>query len=106
MIGGHASDRYRVSSNCTRASSIVDLRLRVDLVRVEISLEVVQLVWIRFLSQNSRSVVAGERLRHRVRVVHEIEDKDIVLLRMRAVQTRQRLHCLEYATSWPHFSVR
>jgi hypothetical protein len=38
MIGGQASDRYRVSSNCTRASSIVDLRLRVDRVRVEISL--------------------------------------------------------------------
>jgi hypothetical protein len=36
----------------------------------------------------------------------KIEDKDIVLLRMRAVQTRQRLHCLGYATSWPHFSVR
>ena len=77
------------------ADEFVDLRVGVDLVAVERRLEVVQLVRVGLLAQDRRPVVVGERLLDRVRVVHEVEHEDVVLLRVRAVQPRQRLHRLD-----------
>jgi hypothetical protein len=44
-------------------------------------------------TRNVRKI--GERLLDRVGVVHEVEHEGVVLLRMRAVQARERLHRLD-----------
>ena len=54
-----------------------------------------QLVRVGFLAEDRRAVVVGERLLDRLGVVHEIEDEHVVLLRMRPVQPRERLHRLD-----------
>ena len=54
-----------------------------------------QLVRVGLLAQDRRAVVRLERLLDRVGVVHEVEHERIVLLRVRAVEPRQRLHGLD-----------
>jgi hypothetical protein len=61
---------------------------RIDLRIVQRGLEVVQLVRVGLLAENARAVVIGERLGDRLDVVLEIEDEDIVFLRVGAIEAR------------------
>ena len=54
-----------------------------------------QLVRVGLLAQDRGAVVVCERRLDRLGVVHEVEHEDVVLLRMRAVQPRERLHRLD-----------
>ena len=54
-----------------------------------------QLVRVGLLGEDRRAVVVGEGLLDRLGVVHEVEHEDVVLLRVRAVQARERLHRLD-----------
>jgi len=55
----------------------------------------VQLVRIGFVSEHRAVEVIREGVPDRVSVVLEVEDERVVLLRMRPVQARQGLHCLD-----------
>jgi len=63
-------------------------------VPVEGCLEVMQFVRVSFLTQDRRSVIIRERGIDGLCIIHEIEHEDIMLLRMRPVKTRKRLHRL------------
>ena len=96
----HAGIEDRVELVAVGAAEIqldqfIDLRSVVDLVAVERGLEIVQLVRVGLLAEDRRPVIVVERLLDRFRVVHEVEHEYIVLLRMRAVEPRQRLHRLD-----------
>ena len=61
-----------------------------------------KLVRVCLLAQNRGAVVIGKRVLNDLCVVLEIEDEDIVLLRMGAVQTGERLHGFDAAESLIH----
>jgi hypothetical protein len=63
---------------------------RIYLCVVEGSLEVVELVGVSFLTENGRPVVIGEGFGDRLRVVLKVENEDIMLLRVGAVQAAWR----------------
>ena len=99
-VDGDAGVEDRVEPVAVRAAEVqrhefVDLRGGIDLVAVERGLQVVQLVRVGLLGEDRRAVVVGERLLDRVGVVHEVEHEHVVLLRVRAIQARQRLHRLD-----------
>ena len=72
-----------------------DLIRRVHLGTVQIGLEVVEFVWIGFVGEDRGPVVAREGLGDGIRVVQEVKHEDIVLLRVRAIEPRQRLDGLD-----------
>ena len=71
------------------------LFLGIDLGVVEIGLQIVQLVGIGLLGQDRGAVEFGERVADGVGIVQEVQDEDVVLVRMGAVQARQGLYGLD-----------
>ena len=59
---------------------------------VQFRLERVKLVRVRLLAEDGGAVIVGKRLLDGLGVVLEIEDENIVLLRVRPVQAGERLH--------------
>ena len=58
-------------------------------------MQIVQLVRVSLLAEDSRAVVVRECQLDAVRVIHEVEDKHVVLLGMSAVEPGKRLHRLD-----------
>ncbi len=67
----------------------------VHLITIQVGLEVVKLVRIRLFAQDRRPIVRLEGLPDRLGVVLEIEHERVVLLRVGAVQPRERLDGLD-----------
>ena len=87
--------RIAVSTAEEQLDQLADLLRRVHLVAVQLGLQVVQLVRVRFLAQHGGAVVIRESHGDRVAVVHEIQYERVGLQRMRSVQAREGLHRLD-----------
>ena len=73
----------------------VDLRVGIHLIAVEGGFEVVQHVGVRLLAEDRHPVVVSERLLDGIGMVREVEDEHVVFLRVRPIETRQRLDRLD-----------
>jgi hypothetical protein len=90
FIGSHTSIEDRVEAVAVGASEVKlhelgDLRLVIDLVGVERRDEIMELVWVGFVTENHRPEISVECRADRFGVIDEIEHEDIVLLRIRTV---------------------
>ena len=101
LVDRHAGVEDRVELVAVRAAEVqldelVDLRRRVDLAAVERRLQVVQLVRVGLLAEDRRAVVVRERRLRSCRCRSwKSSTKHVVLLRVRAVEPRERLHRLD-----------
>src|SRR5262249_33528081 len=74
---------------------VVNLRRSVNLIAVERGREIVKFVWIGLFCKARGAVIVGECLLNGIAVVHEVEYEYGVFLRMCAIQSRERLDCLD-----------
>ena len=74
---------------------LINLGGRIDLAALQLGLQVMQLVGIGLLRQNRRPVVVGKRLLDGVGIILKVENEYVVLLRVGAIQARQRLNCFD-----------
>ena len=72
----------------------MDLLIRINLSAIQRGLEIVQLIGIGFIRQNSRAVVIGKSFLYLIGIVVKIQHKRIALIGVGAVETRERLHSL------------
>ncbi len=75
-----------------QVNEIINLGPGVNLGGIEIGLEVVQFIGVGFLAEDGGAVIISEGLLNGVGVVFKVEDEDIALLRVRAVQSGQGLN--------------
>ena len=90
QVESHEPVDLRVGIHLSLLGSVSSLRIA-----AERGLEVVQLVGVRLLAEDRRPVVVGERLLEGIGIVHEVEHEHVVFLRVRPIETRQRLDRLD-----------
>ena len=65
-------------------------------------MQVVQLIGVGFVGEDRGAVVRLKRLADSIGVIGKVEDENIVLLRVRSIEARQRLHCLDARQNFVH----
>ena len=80
----------------------VDLRVGIHLIAVERGLEVVQLIGVGLLAEDRRPVIVDEGFLDGIDIVHEVEHEHVVFLRVRPIETRQRLDRLDTGQDLVH----
>src|SRR5665811_495451 len=91
---GVIAGRLRARGAEEHAAEALDLVEVVDLRRVELGLQRVELVGLGTLADLRHLVVGLERAVDLLRVVDEVEDEGVLLARSGAVEARERLHRL------------
>ena len=100
LVAGNTGVEDRVQALPVGAGEIqldevLDLGAGVDFRFAQRGREVVQLVGVGLAAEDRRAVVVREREFDAVAVVQEVEDERIVLLGVRAIEARERLHGLD-----------
>ena len=72
-----------------------DLVWGVDLISLQVRFQSVQLVWVCLPARDRRPVGRGKGVLDDLGIVLGIQNENVVLLRMRTIQTRQRLNRLD-----------
>src|SRR5207244_2599120 len=92
---GKRIDLVAICAGKEKIDKRLNLFPRIDLRITKRRPEIIELIWIGLFAQDGRAIVVGEGCDNRLGVVLKIKNENIVLLRMRAIESRQCLYRLD-----------